>query len=105
MYRAPLKDLNFVLEQVLGTGSLSGQKGFEEYSTELAASVLQEAARFAENVLDPLYKSGDREGARWTPEGVVTPKDSRQPICSSQPTAGPRCVPIRPTAVRAYLRC
>ena len=72
MYRAPLKDLNFVLEHVLGTGSLSSYPGYEEYSTELAASVLEEAAKFAENILDPLYKSGDRDGAKWTPDGVVT---------------------------------
>jgi acyl-CoA dehydrogenase len=74
MYRAPLKDLNFVLEHVLGTGSLSSYPGYEEYSTELAASVLEEAAKFAENVLDPLYKSGDREASRWTPDGVITPQ-------------------------------
>ncbi len=74
MYRAPLKDLQFILGDVLGTDSLTPYPGFESYSTELAASVLEEAARFAENVLDPLYQSGDREGARWTPQGVVTPK-------------------------------
>jgi 3-(methylthio)propanoyl-CoA dehydrogenase len=73
MYRAPLKDLNFVLEHVLQTGSLAKLPRHAEYSTELAASVLQEAARFAENVLEPLNKTGDREGARWTPDGVVTP--------------------------------
>ena len=78
MYRAPLKDLNFVLQHVLDTSSLTAYPGFEEYSTELATSVLQEAARFAENVLEPLYKSGDREGARWTPEGVVSPKGFKE---------------------------
>jgi acyl-CoA dehydrogenase len=35
--------------------------------------VLAEAGRFAESVLDPLYRTGDRDGAKWTPQGVVTP--------------------------------
>jgi alkylation response protein AidB-like acyl-CoA dehydrogenase len=74
MYRAPVKDLRFVLDDLLEVQSLSSQPGFEDYSTELAESVLSEAARFAESVLEPINQSGDREGARWTPDGVVTPK-------------------------------
>jgi len=70
MYRAPVKDLRFVLDELLAVQSLP----FADYSPELAESVLSEAARFAETVLDPLNQSGDREGARWTPEGVVTAK-------------------------------
>jgi acyl-CoA dehydrogenase len=70
MYRAPLKDLRFVLHDLLGDQELAACPAFSDYSPELADSILQEAGRFAENVLDPLYRSGDREGARWTPEGV-----------------------------------
>ncbi|HEX4676646.1 MAG TPA: acyl-CoA dehydrogenase, partial [Steroidobacteraceae bacterium] len=51
---------------------LASCPGLAEYSDELAVSVLEEAARFAQSVLDPLNKPGDTEGARWTPDGVMT---------------------------------
>ena len=72
MYRAPLREMRFVLEELLGAGTLSRYPRFAEYSDELGRSVLEEAAHFAEDVLDPLNRPGDTEGARWTPNGVVT---------------------------------
>ncbi|MCC6170752.1 MAG: acyl-CoA dehydrogenase [Gammaproteobacteria bacterium] len=73
MYRAPVKDVRFVLRELIDESALQACSAFADYSPELADAVLEEAGRFAENVLDPLYKSGDREGAKWTPERVVTP--------------------------------
>jgi len=73
MYRAPLKDLRFVLHDLIGDGDLQQCRDLGDYSADLADSVLAEAGRFAESVLDPLYRSGDRDGAKWTPQGVVTP--------------------------------
>ncbi|HWW81907.1 MAG TPA: acyl-CoA dehydrogenase [Steroidobacteraceae bacterium] len=72
MYRAPLRELRFVIEELLEAAQLASCPGLAEYSDELAVSVLEEAARFAQSVLDPLNKPGDTEGARWTPDGVVT---------------------------------
>jgi 3-(methylthio)propanoyl-CoA dehydrogenase len=72
MYRAPLREMRFVLEELLGSGRLGAWAAFPDYSDELARSVLEEAARFAETVLEPLNRSGDTQGARWTPDGVVT---------------------------------
>src|SRR5580658_1949327 len=71
MYSAPLREMRFVLEELLGTGRLGSSVKLPDYSEELAQSVLQEAARFAENVLEPLNQPGDVHGARWTPEGVI----------------------------------
>ena len=73
MYRAPLQDLEFALDHVVGADALAGCPDFADYTPELAASVLQEAARIAENVLDPLYQTADREGAHWSEAGVTTP--------------------------------
>ena len=72
MYRAPLREMRFVLEELLGAGSLAKSAEFADYSDELSQSVLAEAARFAESVLEPLNRTGDIEGSRWTPTGVVT---------------------------------
>lgn len=73
MYRAPLKDLQFVLHDLIGDGELGSCRDLGDYSADLADSVLAEAGRFAESILDPLYRTGDRDGAKWTPQGVVTP--------------------------------
>ncbi|MFO1427038.1 MAG: acyl-CoA dehydrogenase [Steroidobacteraceae bacterium] len=70
MYRAPVKDLRFVLNELLGPAELAACPAYSEYSAELADTILEEAGRFAESVLDPLYRTGDRDGARWSPEGV-----------------------------------
>jgi 3-(methylthio)propanoyl-CoA dehydrogenase len=78
MYRAPLDELRFVLEELLGTGQLAAHPAFADYNDEVGASILQEAARFAETVLDPLNRPGDSEGARWTPDGVSTPKGFKE---------------------------
>jgi 3-(methylthio)propanoyl-CoA dehydrogenase len=78
MYQAPLRDLRFVLHELLDTKVLAGVGAFADYSAELADSVLAEAARFAEQVLEPLNQTGDREGARWSPEGVTTPKGFKE---------------------------
>ena len=78
MYRAPLEDLRFVLEELLGTGQLAACPALADYSDEVGVSILEEAARLAETVLDPLNRSGDREGAHWTPEGVTTAKGFKE---------------------------
>jgi 3-(methylsulfanyl)propanoyl-CoA dehydrogenase len=72
MYRAPLRELRFVIDELLAAAQLSKCPELAEYSDELAASVLEEAARLAQDVLDPLNQPGDKQGARWTPEGVIT---------------------------------
>jgi 3-(methylthio)propanoyl-CoA dehydrogenase len=73
-YRAPVREVRFVLEELLGVAALSAASSLSDYSDELGQSVLEEAARLAEGVLDPLNRPGDLEGAHWTPEGVVTAK-------------------------------
>jgi len=78
MYRAPLEELRFVLEELLGIGQLAACPALAHYSDEVGVSILEEAARLAETVLDPLNRSGDREGAHWTPEGVTTPKGFKE---------------------------
>jgi len=73
MYRAPLKDIRFVIHSLVGDQALADCPAFAEYTPDFIDAVLDEAAKFAEGVLDPINRTGDREGARWTPEGVVMP--------------------------------
>jgi alkylation response protein AidB-like acyl-CoA dehydrogenase len=78
LYRAPLKDLSFVLNTLLGAQPLAGCPAHAEYSADLAESVLSESARFAEQVLEPINRSGDQEGAHWSEQGVRSAKGFRQ---------------------------
>jgi 3-(methylthio)propanoyl-CoA dehydrogenase len=75
MYKAPLKELRFVMHQLVRDEQLVGLEGFEDYSPDFADSVLEEAGRFAEEVLAPINRDGDKKGAKWTPEGVVMPQE------------------------------
>jgi alkylation response protein AidB-like acyl-CoA dehydrogenase len=70
-YIAPLRDMRFVMMELAGLDELSALPGFDEVSPELAEAVLDEAARLATEVLAPLNKFGDEQGARLTKDGVV----------------------------------
>ena len=69
-YRAPLRDMSFVLRELAGIAEIAALPGFEE-TVDVLDPVLAEAATFAAEVLDPLNASGDRAGATWN-DGVVT---------------------------------
>ena len=77
-YVAPLKDMQFVLRELVGLDSVAALPGHEEVSDELAAAILEEAGKFAGGVLSPLNVVGDREGARWQNGDVVTATGWRQ---------------------------
>lgn len=63
-YRAPLKEMLFCLREVAGLDEVCGKPPFEEASPELVASILEEAARLAENVLAPLNGAGETDPPR-----------------------------------------
>ncbi|HYS63378.1 MAG TPA: acyl-CoA dehydrogenase C-terminal domain-containing protein [Paraburkholderia sp.] len=70
-YIAPLRDMRFVMTELAELGELSSLPGYEEATPELAEAVLEEAAKLATEVLAPLNKPGDEQGARLTRDGVV----------------------------------
>ncbi len=70
-YAAPLKDINFILKHVVGLEKIGALPGCEEVTVDLAEAILEEAGKFSANVLSPLNRSGDKEGAKWD-KGVVT---------------------------------
>lgn len=78
MYQPPLRELQFVMHELLDDSVLSSLYPETDYSAELADNIVEEAAKFAESVLLPLNLPADREGSRWTPEGVTTPKGFRE---------------------------
>ena len=72
-YTAPVKDIAFVLNHVVGLEEISRLEGFEDATPELVEAILAESARFTADVLAPLNAVGDRQGSTLTAEGVKTP--------------------------------
>ncbi|MEM8941806.1 MAG: acyl-CoA dehydrogenase C-terminal domain-containing protein [Pseudomonadota bacterium] len=74
-YKAPLRDIQFVINEVLDTEALyQSLPGYEEATPDLMDAIIEEGAKFAENVLSPLNQSGDEEGCVWSEGGVKTPE-------------------------------
>jgi 3-(methylthio)propanoyl-CoA dehydrogenase len=70
-YHAPLADMQFVLNELAGLSQVATLSGCEEATPDTVAVILEEAGRFATEVLDPLNATGDREGAALLPDGTV----------------------------------
>ena len=78
-YTPPVEDMVFLLSEVFDfDGRMAELPGFEEINSELAATVLEEAGKFAAQVLEPLNRSGDEEGSRLIDGKVVTPKGFKE---------------------------
>lgn len=73
-YKAPLAEQMFVLETIAGLGSFCELGGFEEVSLEMAAAVLEEAAKVTESLFYPANHVGDREEAKWVDGNVTLPR-------------------------------
>jgi len=71
-YVAPLKDMRFVMQELAGQAEVIVLPGCEEASPDVVDAILDEAARFASQVLSPLNRVGDSDGARWKDTVVTT---------------------------------
>jgi acyl-CoA dehydrogenase len=63
-YHAPLEDIRFVLEHVVGLSDLAALPGYEDAEPEVIAGLLEEAGKFTSEVLSPLNRVGDTSRAR-----------------------------------------
>jgi alkylation response protein AidB-like acyl-CoA dehydrogenase len=65
--------MRFAIRELAGLSEVSALPGFGEVNAELIEAVLGEAAKFAQEVLDPLNRQGDKQGARLADGGVIAP--------------------------------
>jgi len=73
-YHPPVHDMEFVLRELADLPGLAALPGYEDVSAELAASVLEEAGKIAAEVVAPLNRTGDLQGARLENGEVVSPE-------------------------------
>ncbi|MBL8483298.1 MAG: acyl-CoA dehydrogenase family protein, partial [Rhodocyclaceae bacterium] len=71
-YTAPLRDMQFVIHELAAYDRVAALPGNEEFTPDLVDAVLDEAAKLAANVLAPLNRTGDTQGARWADRTVST---------------------------------
>jgi alkylation response protein AidB-like acyl-CoA dehydrogenase len=72
-YHAPVKQLRFVLDSIAGLPRLFGNPAYPDLSSEIVDAVLEEAGRFAGEVIAPLNRVGDKEGAKLANGKVTLP--------------------------------
>ncbi len=71
-YRAPVKDMLFVMKELADIESIAALPGFEDASLDTAQAVLEEAARFNNEVVAPLNFEGDKNPSFWKNGEVTT---------------------------------
>ncbi len=71
-YKAPVEDVVFLLNDVLGYQRYSNLPGFGDATPDVLEAILSEGARVSEELLQPLNAIGDRQGCTRHPDGSVT---------------------------------
>jgi len=77
-YKVPLKDMRFVLNEVIDVSRVSALPGYAEATPDLIDAILEEGAKLCENVLFPINRSGDEEGCTYENGVVRTPKGFKE---------------------------
>ncbi len=73
-YAAPVKQIRFALDSIAELPSLYGNSAFPDLSADVVDAVLEQSGRFASEVLAPLNRTGDQEGAKLESGKVSLPR-------------------------------
>ena len=71
-YRAPVKDMLFVMKELAGIDAVAQLPGYEDAGIDTAQAVLEECARFNEGVVAPLNQASDKEPSSFSDGRVTT---------------------------------
>ena len=72
VYKAPVEDMSFLLNDVFQIDKYNNLPGFSDATADVREAILEEAAKFSEQVLQPLNSVGDLEGCTRHDDGRVT---------------------------------
>jgi 3-(methylsulfanyl)propanoyl-CoA dehydrogenase len=77
-YEAPLDEMQFVIRELAGLDTLTALPEWRDIDVETVNAVLQEASRFASEVLAPLNQTGDQRGVICKDNHVITAPGFRE---------------------------
>jgi alkylation response protein AidB-like acyl-CoA dehydrogenase len=72
-YQAPLTDMQFLLHDWLNLDSHYQTLGLQDFDRELVNEILNQGAKFAEQVIAPLNREGDEQSCKLQDGKVTTP--------------------------------
>ncbi len=72
VYNAPVEDMKFLLNNVLGMESIAQLPGYDEATPDMVDAILDESARFYGEVLAPTNQLADSQGSRLEGDKVIT---------------------------------
>lgn len=72
-YKAPLREMKFVMNELLNSEQHYEAVGAEDATPDMIDAIIAEGAKFCEDILSPLNRTGDEEGCVWSEDGVSTP--------------------------------
>lgn len=72
-YNAPVRDMKFVMQELLDCESHYQKLGYEDATPDMIDAILTEAAKFTEEVIAPINQIGDQQGCKWEDGNVTTP--------------------------------
>jgi hypothetical protein len=79
IYKAPVEDVTFLLNDVFQIDRYDNLPGFTDASADVREAILGEAAKLSEEVLQPLNRVGDLEGCKRNDDAsVTTPKGFKE---------------------------
>ena len=79
IYKAPVEDVSFLLNDVFQIDRYDNLPGFSDASADVREAILGEAAKLSEEVLQPLNRTGDLEGCTRHDDSSVTTPNSSNP--------------------------
>ncbi|MDH4565126.1 acyl-CoA dehydrogenase [Pseudomonas sp. BN414] len=77
-YKAPLRDIRFLIDEVFDYPASYAALGASDATPDMVAAILEEGAKFCEQVLSPINRSGDEEECQWRDGVVTTPKGFKE---------------------------